>query len=65
MFLKEKIEHEHYTWASGSDDRGNSIPRIDVNNTLFFKNEFKLGSNLSKRDGLNTSRHYETLVAKL
>lgn len=31
----------------------------------FSKNEFKLGSNLSKRDGLNTSRHYETLVAKL
>ena len=34
MFLKEKIEHEHYTWASDSDDRGNSIPRMDVNNTL-------------------------------
>ena len=52
--------------TSGSDDRGNSIPRIDVNNTLKIqKNEFKLGSNLSKRDGLNTSRHYETLVAKL
>ena len=31
----------------------------------FSKNEFKLSSNLSKRDGLNTSRHYETLVAKL
>ena len=31
----------------------------------FSKHEFKLSSNLSKRDGLNTSRHYETLVAKL
>ena len=23
--------HAFYTWASGSDDRGNPIPRIDVN----------------------------------
>ena len=26
--------HAFYTWASGSDDRGNPIPRIDVNKLI-------------------------------
>ena len=29
-----KICHAFYTWASGSDDRGNPIPRIDVNKLI-------------------------------
>ena len=26
--------HTFYTWASGSDDRGSPIPRIDVNKLI-------------------------------
>ena len=29
-----KICHAFYTWASGSDDRGNPIPRTDVNKLI-------------------------------
>ena len=34
LLTKNFYCHSFYTWASGSDDRGNPIPRIEVNKLI-------------------------------
>ena len=55
--------HAFYTWASGSDDRGNPIPRIDVNKLIDWLIDWLSDSQQLERSITSSTKYSEKVTS--